>query len=214
MKKINFEYFIGIDVSKDTLDCCLWKQGQILLYKKIDNNRKGITSWINTCKEEKVNLDNTLFCMENTGNYSELVAEYLSNKGYDVWVANAMDIKYSAGMTRGKTDKQDALMIAKYAYRNQDKYLPFEQLRSNLKQLKKLLKLRKSLIETKKQLNSSLTAIQYGVSKKTKSNNAFSKTMQGLKEDIKKLDRQIDALVSEDKNQPTTHKFLNYICSF
>jgi hypothetical protein len=38
-----------------------------------------------------------------------------------VWVENAVEIKWSMGLQRGKTDAVDAQRIALYAFRNKDK---------------------------------------------------------------------------------------------
>ncbi|MEM9832754.1 MAG: hypothetical protein AAF944_19135 [Bacteroidota bacterium] len=64
---MNFNYFIGIDVSKKTLDFCLLKAGKALLHLRTENHSKGIESFIKQCQQQlDFKLEESLFCMEHT----------------------------------------------------------------------------------------------------------------------------------------------------
>jgi transposase len=62
-----------------------------------------------------------LICMESTGAYSIPLAEYLADAGFPVSVVNPAKIKAFAQseLTRAKTDKADAKLIARYAFEKQ-----------------------------------------------------------------------------------------------
>ena len=68
--------YLGLDVSKNTLDCCLNKDG-FFYACKISNNQKGFQKlklWL-----DGHGCDETLHCCcEATGNYYEAAAEYLA----------------------------------------------------------------------------------------------------------------------------------------
>jgi hypothetical protein len=69
-KGMNFKYFIGIDVSKNTLDFCLVCAGKVLCYLQTPNTIKGIQDFIKRCKKQfEVELTESLICMEHTGIY-------------------------------------------------------------------------------------------------------------------------------------------------
>jgi transposase len=65
-------------------------------------------------------LNYTLFCMEATGMYCSALLNFFKDASADVWVENAIQIKRSSGITRGKQDKIDAQRIALYSFRNAD----------------------------------------------------------------------------------------------
>ena len=60
-------------------------------------------------------------CFENTGFYGHLLAQWSVENKYNTWMADSLDIKKSLGLVRGKNDRIDALRIALYAYRFEDK---------------------------------------------------------------------------------------------
>ncbi|MBK7942560.1 MAG: transposase [Flavobacteriales bacterium] len=62
-----------------------------------------------------------LACLEPTGYYGHALLEVLVELEIPTWLAHPNDIKQSIGMTRGKSDRVDALRIADYARRFQDK---------------------------------------------------------------------------------------------
>lgn len=100
---MNFKYFIGIDVSKNTLDFCLVSAGKVLFHLQTENNSKGIQEFIKHCKKQfGVKLTESLICMEHTGIYNYPLLDYLSGKQASVWLESALQIKHSSGLQRGK----------------------------------------------------------------------------------------------------------------
>lgn len=116
----NYHNYIGIDVSKDTLDYQIIDASATLLDQgKITNDRKGINDLLKRLK--KTGLQDVLFCYENTGVYSMNLSLILSELNIDFAECPALEIKQSKGICRGKSDKADARDIALYAFRNVDK---------------------------------------------------------------------------------------------
>ena len=72
----NKEYFIGIDVSKQTLDIAIHKQEQHLGHITLSNDLKGMKAFEKKAKEWKVDLQNALFCMEYTGIYNYTLVDF------------------------------------------------------------------------------------------------------------------------------------------
>ncbi|TVZ38012.1 transposase [Alteromonadaceae bacterium 2753L.S.0a.02] len=111
--------FVGIDVSKDKLDC-LWLRDPELLKVKtkvLKNTPSGIESlahWL--VKTTQQPAENIIVVMEATGIYHENLAYRLYEQDFSVVVANPAQIKSyakSLGSTH-KTDKCDSLVIARY----------------------------------------------------------------------------------------------------
>ena len=64
-------HFIGIDVSKDTLDFSVVIDGKNMQHYKIKNNSREIKSTIKKIfKAFSATIDDTIFCMEHTGLYN------------------------------------------------------------------------------------------------------------------------------------------------
>jgi transposase len=105
--------YLGIDVSKETLDVCLLRE-QGSDDAQMSNNRKGFNQlhhWLQKRKASGVHV-----CLEATGIYGLEVAQFLHEKGYRVSVVNPTRIKGFAQsqMRRSKTDKLDAAVIAAF----------------------------------------------------------------------------------------------------
>lgn len=131
------ESVLGIDVAKKKLDACLVMSSKVLV-KKFDNNTKGITlleGWLRSLKVERVHA-----CLEATGAYSEMVAEFLYEHGHRVSVVNPSRIEAFArsDLKRNKTDTADARTIAEFCLeKNPEDWHP---LPPEIKQLQALMR--------------------------------------------------------------------------
>jgi transposase len=110
--------FAGIDISKDTFDVCLkTEEGKALKAFKLSYDQKGMDTL-------KGILPSVCICvMEATGPYYIRLAVLLHSEGYMVSVVNPLKVKRFSQMelSRTKTDKADAAMIADYAINQQHK---------------------------------------------------------------------------------------------
>jgi transposase len=111
-------HFVGIDVSKDTLDACLLLPGGRGRAAAFGNDPRGHAALI-AWADRHAGGAGLHFCLEATGPYSEAPALALVGAGRLVSVVNPTRVRY-AGLMRGrgnKTDKADARLIAEYAAR-------------------------------------------------------------------------------------------------
>ncbi|HZT80120.1 MAG TPA: IS110 family transposase [Gemmataceae bacterium] len=108
--------WVGIDISKDTLDACLLPEHGRPRCRRFSNEDAGhaaLLAWADA------HAPGAGFCLESTGAYGAALATTLAEAGRHVSVVNPARIKY-AGLARGrgnKTDKADARLIAEYAAR-------------------------------------------------------------------------------------------------
>ncbi len=122
MKK--FHYYVGIDVSKLTLDITVLyeQEGKHRTeYCKIQNNQKSIAQFVKK-NLKNYNPEQLLFCFENTGIYSLPLTYYLNDNKQNYWCVPSMEIKRSRGICRGKDDKIDSKAIAFYALTHTHKF--------------------------------------------------------------------------------------------
>ena len=79
-------YFIGIDVSKNELDFAVVESNKTLFHVEVTNDKQGIDSFLKRLKKEtNFSFENSLFCMEFTGIYNNILLNYLSNKNASIW---------------------------------------------------------------------------------------------------------------------------------
>lgn len=106
--------YLGIDVAKAKLDCALRLASGKYRNKVVSNDSAGfaeLSTWL-----VKHDAANAHVCMEATSIYWEASGEYLANQGMTVSVVNPAQIKAFAmsRLTRTKTDKADARLIAEF----------------------------------------------------------------------------------------------------
>jgi len=166
-------------------------EDQVISTKVYRNNKKGVKSFLKT-------IDGNCWCiMEATGVYHLLLALAISKKEIDVSVVNPLQIKRftQTKLSRTKTDKADAMLIAEYGYRMKPKlYTAPEEFVQELKQLRSLVRMLKrnnrALLNQKHVLqrrdNTSKMALK--ICKSTiKSNNT----------QIKKIEDEMECIVKE-----------------
>ena len=118
---MDFCYFVGIDIAKDTLDWAVCTQQGAQLSTHTANTLAGIKTALAELKAlPGWNPKQAVFCMEHTGIYNAHLLELLYELQLAVWLESSLQIKQAGGMQRGKTDKVDAQRIAQYAYRFRD----------------------------------------------------------------------------------------------
>ena len=109
---VKVKQFTGIDISKLTFDTGIPGQGESKYnHKKFSNEITGFQAF-----EKLIPLGCTCV-MEASGSYYLPLATYLYKQGIEVMVVNPLAVKYFSRMrmTRAKTDKKDAALIAEYA---------------------------------------------------------------------------------------------------
>ena len=152
------KWFIGIDVSKDTLDVAMHcvNAREKFTEKRFENNLRGYGFLLSWVTKKDVSLAECVFCMEHTGVYSITLVSFLNEKDVFVCVEPALQIKRSVGMVRGKNDKVDARRIAIYAMDNRDKLQGYKVPGKSILRIKQLLTYRDQLVKTMSAFKNSL----------------------------------------------------------
>jgi transposase len=113
--------FIGIDISKLVLDATVLSPNSEHAHSQFKNNKAGfgqLLKWVKKLDSDQGHA--LIFGFEDTGVYSVGLGRFLSEKGLKHVSENAYRIRRSMGIVRGKDDKADSLMIARYLKRNLD----------------------------------------------------------------------------------------------
>lgn len=104
---------LGIDIAKLKFDVALLKNNKYKS-KVFKNNTKGFEELCSWLKGQ--DIQSLHACVEATGTYGEALSHYLMDAGFIVSVVNPAQIKGFAQseLSRTKTDKADAKLIARY----------------------------------------------------------------------------------------------------
>ena len=111
-------HFIGIDVSKHKLDCCLLLDvsSNKRRDKSISNTHSGVADLLTWCAKHQIAPHELHVIMEGTGVYHETAALALTDAGVTVSIVNpaqVRDFARSLGI-RTKTDGIDSFVLARF----------------------------------------------------------------------------------------------------
>src|SRR5688500_13635399 len=136
--------FVGIDISKGWLDFAAKSESRDdLLEFRLDNNPDDLKTLKGVLKKGGITMGKkTLVTFEHIGTYSRPLIKYLTAQGCQICQENALRIKKSLGIQRGKSDKIDAKRIMEYSIRNVDKLNIWDKPNPTVLLLKDLLSMR------------------------------------------------------------------------
>jgi transposase len=160
----------GVDVAKDELVVeCL---GQSALHR-LANSASEIRSWLRRLPK------GSIVAMESTGKYHQLLARLAHAAGMRVYVLNARRVYfYAKGLeVRGKTDRVDAGVIARYVAEHRHKLHQWQPACEQHSRIDELIRRRAVVVVKRESLRQSLG------------------DCKDLTLEYKKLDRAMDALV-------------------
>lgn len=194
--------YVGVDVSKDDFVVAYKIEGQPTEVKRYENNKKGIKSLLKTID------DDCLCIMEATGIYHLSLALAISKKEIDVSVVNPLQIKRFAQtkLSRTKTDKADAILIAEYGYRMKPKlYTAPEEFVLELKQLRSLVRMLK---RNNKALLNQMHVLKRRDNPSKMAVKICKSTINSNKQEIKKLEHEMERIVIANSKD-----IYNQLCS-
>lgn len=192
--------FVGIDVSKKTIDVAIHQHSDT---KVFDNSQKGfkeMTNWVKKCRKDPA--DQALFCFEHTGLYSVALSVYLSKSKLSFAQVPALDIKRSMGIARGKSDRIDAQRIARYAYERRDTILLSVLPSLTLRKLQVYMTLRTTLVRQRSSLESTAKEQQLVYCAKEYKDifSVYKKVLVSLQKQIEELEIKMLAIIESDQD--------------
>jgi transposase len=201
----NVRQTIGIDVSKLTLDVYIQTTK---VHHQFTNDSKGFNQLISWLKKQKVTLDETLFCFEHTGWYCLLLSYFLYENQYAYCCVNAIEIKRSMGLRRGKSDKADAWEIANYAWLRREVLVPSTPPAKKLVELQRMMSLREQLVKQLTASKNLYKGMQELVIDELKdvSMIIIKDNMTQLNIQIAATEKAINELIKQDETMITNYK--------
>ena len=143
---------IGVDVAKD--EVVVARDGETRV-RSIKNAAAALRGWLDTLPPQ------SLIGVESTGNYHERLATLAHRAGMTVFVLNPRDVSHYASALgrRAKTDRVDALLLARYVAREHTGLHAWQPPTPQQRRLDSLLKRRATLVKAKGAMRQSLSCL-------------------------------------------------------
>jgi transposase len=191
--------FLGIDVSKDTIDCLLRPNGA---YSQQANRPEGFERLHRWLGVQQCEPAHTLICIEDTGIYSERLLTALTDRGWKCAVVKTTATKKVAPEHHRKEDRFDAGLLAEYAQRYADRITLTNPPQQAVKALQQLYGERRRLITARGATQNRKQQASHGL--------VDSKLLtQQWRQQLQLYNRQIRALESEMRDLIRSHPGLN-----
>lgn len=142
--------YVGIDVAKDKHDCfAMNSDGEILIeHFSFANSLHGFNQFLDLVVGFNDCLNNIKVGLEATGHYSNNILNFLTSKGFNVFVINPLQtnlFRKGQSLRKTKTDKLDSRFIATMLITNNLK--PYSNLSYHISELKSLVRHRFRLVQ-------------------------------------------------------------------
>ena len=199
-------HYVGIDVSKLTLDISIFEEGKDVKYFdhiQVANDKEGWKEMLRELKRKGVKPVAAAFMMEYTGCYSDGIRGFLDHKRLTYVMANPLEVKLRSGITRGKNDKIDSARIADYLGRFHDVLSPSHLPSANLLHLDALRKERKYMVEMRTSLKNRIQTVTF-----TDELNRHDSTIRLFDRKIDTIEEQILKLIDSDEEIKKTYELL------
>ena len=154
--------YVGIDIAKDKHDCfAMNSDGEILLENfTFQNNSDGFNLFFNSISLFNESFENIKVGLEATGHYSNNILNFLTSKGFNVYVINPLQtnlFRKGQSLRKTKTDKLDARFIASMLIT--ENFKSYSNLSYHIFELKSLVRHRFRLVQERSKFKTSLSRL-------------------------------------------------------
>lgn len=204
------KYYVGVDVSKKTLDISIYDKVSNLPenYLRVSNNVSGFRDFSRWLKSKKIKFGEVVLCMEYTGVYNLEFCVYLESSRVDYSLVSGLVIKRSLGIQRGKNDKLDSYRIARYCYIFRDELSEnyYKVPSANLLRLRELMTERRNCIKRQVQCKTYLTEHKEDVLSTSVSR--FTQELKLVESFVKEIEKEILNLIVSDSDMKRNYDLL------
>jgi transposase len=194
MQEAQHTCFAGVDVAKETLVIAIEGIPAPAGVKTIQNNARQIRAWLRTLPV------GCAVAVEATGGYQDELVKFSHAQGLTVYVLNPLDVHHyaKACAVRGKTDRVDAQVIARYVHKEHARLRPWQPPSQRALRVKALLRERQ-LIGT------ALDALGQGLKVHGQA------AIRALQQARKQIDTELLAIMRSDPGLRAGHERLQTI---
>jgi transposase len=129
---------IGVDVASKHLDAATYASNGVVRFCNTD---AGVAKWLRTLPA------GSGIALESTGRYHERLSLAVHAMGFTAYLLNPRDVRHYARGMRGKTDRLDAQILARYAAHERTELRAWVPLSPELSRLDELVRRRGTLVK-------------------------------------------------------------------
>ncbi|AZQ65615.1 IS110 family transposase (plasmid) [Flammeovirga pectinis] len=211
---MNYNNYIGIDISKGKLDLAVLNQeGELILYQCLNDKKSIIKCLGEIFKESNLSKEDTLIIAESSGHYINPLIWSIIAENYLLWIEDGYQIANSQGIRRGKNDEKDAEMIAIYGKRFSDRCQLVEASSECIENLAYLNSerelLTKEMVKYDQQLTDHKEYVKpsFYLSRKKR----YTELIANLKTHISEIEQEMEKLIENDPKLSHYAKLLRSI---
>ncbi len=205
------QHFIGIDVSKQTLDVCLWtvvKDDKPLKTTFATTNdptgHKQLDDWLSLAATPQ----QAVICLENTGLYDEKLVDWLTVSGWCVAVENTSVLSKVRNNAYRKSDALDADLLAEYAYRFTDQLSIHHPQPPVIKEIQLLYRERRRLVSQRASVKQLVGESGYRITSTAFAKQLWEQQIQFYTNAINEIEKRIHTLIKSDSEMSRYYKIL------
>ncbi|MBF0574416.1 IS110 family transposase [Dysgonomonas sp. GY617] len=204
------KHFIGIDISKRTLDVCVYSP---LInpenYTQVTNDSLGFKTLLKWFKSKSFSFSDIVICMEHTGIYGLDISLFFEANSLDYCMISGYEMKHSVGFARGKSDKVDSFRIAHYCYLYREE-LKYSRVKSKvLLSLRDLMSERRSCVKRASQCKAYLT--EHKKNTDSSGYSRYSRELKYLNTFIHEIEKELILIIESDSDLYNTYKLITSI---
>lgn len=196
-----YRHFLGIDVSKRTLDACLFREaGREKRHLEVANDQGGFAQLIEWLARYQAPPEQTVVCLENTGLYDDQLLEAMTLAGYACAVEKTTVLQKVRPEHHRKGDAFDAALLAEYAWRFQDKLRLWRAPEPVIEEIRLLYRERRRLLTQRGAVPQLQREAPHRTAETAFADGLWREQVAFFDEHIKRLESKLDALVHSDED--------------
>lgn len=195
---ITWRFVIGIDISKQHLDCFLLdrktSQGSELQVLNSEEGFERLAQWLS---EQELPLSQTILVSEHTGRYGEHLLRWTTDQDWPHAVVKTTALEKVTHEHHRKDDPYDAEELADYGARFSDRLVLKTAPSPAVGQIKRLQAERRKMVDRRAALKSKLTEADTHDADMSQLTQMWTQQIQLLSQHINQLEETMDELIAQ-----------------
>lgn len=183
----------GIDLASEKFDVSYPDEKGKKKHKVVKNERAAIEKFLSTLPED------AWIVAEHTGAYGDLLLFLADLHGIRISYVNGYEIKHSAGLTKGKSDKADSAMIRDYGERHIDRLVLTHFPSETMYRLRQAYTARRLLVKQRKELETTLHVDARSPLENDRLASVKNQVLAELNAAIKEVEDEMERLIQSDE---------------
>lgn len=202
---MKIHWFIGVDISKKTFDVAIFSQDKSSkpMHARFDNTPSGYKDFKKWLTKHGARSSEVFVCMEHTGVYGLGLASFLEGT-IPYCIVNPLQVKRSMGILRGKSDKVDAFLLARYCYLYREELKPAKLPTKTLQDLRILFSERERIVRALQVEKAVLSELNPVLNENTRQR--LHERMARLKKDLGSVEKDLTEVVQGDPEIARNYK--------